>query len=272
MGAPLADGADLEGEKGSVSGLTEHAERNRAAWGAMAVDYREAARRNWAQEEITWGVWDAPEADLRVLPDVEAKDVVELGCGTAYVSAWLARRGARPVGVDVTPEQLATARELQAEHGLEFPLVEARAEDVPLPAASFDLAVSEYGASIWADPYLWIPEAARLLRPGGELVFLVNGTIAVLSFPDEEASPTNRLRRGCFGIHRFDWPDDDSVGFYVGYGEWIRLLRANGFDVLDLVEIQAPEGAQPSRHAGLPLPDWARRWPSEEIWRARKRA
>jgi SAM-dependent methyltransferase len=251
--------------------LSEHAERNREVWSGLAAEYRESAKRNWAADEITWGVWDAPEDELRVLPDLEGKDVVELGCGTAYVSAWLARRGARPVGVDVTPEQLATAREMQAEHGLEFPLVEASAEDVPLPAGSFDLAVSEYGASIWADPNRWIPEAARLLRPGGELVFLVHGTIAALCFPDEEVPPDERLRRPYFGMHRLEWADDDSVEFHLGYGEWIRLFRATGFEVLDLVEIRAPEDAKPSRYPGLPLPDWARRWPSEEIWRARKR-
>ena len=94
-------------------------------------------------------------------------DTVELGCGTAYFSAWLASRGARPVGIDITPAQLETARRMQAEFGLDFPLIEASAEDVPLPDESFDLAISEYGASIWADPYRWIPEAARLLRPGG---------------------------------------------------------------------------------------------------------
>jgi SAM-dependent methyltransferase len=252
--------------------LSEHAERNRIAWGEWAAEYVESARRNWSADEITWGVWDAPEDDLRLLPDVAGKDVVELGCGTAYFSAWLARRGARVVGVDVTPEQLATAREMQAVHGLEFPLVEASAEDVPLPAESFDLAVSEYGASIWADPYRWIPEAARLLRPGGELVFLVSGTFAVLCSPDEEVPPTNELRRTYFGMHRFEWPEDDSVEFHLPYGEWIRLLSANGFDVLDLVEIQAPEEAQPTRYPALPLPDWARKWPSEQVWRARKRS
>ena len=78
--------------------------------------------------------------------------MVELGCGTAYFSAWLARRGARPVGVDITPAQLETARQMQARDGLEFPLLEADAENVPLPDASFDLALSEYGASIWCDP------------------------------------------------------------------------------------------------------------------------
>jgi SAM-dependent methyltransferase len=252
--------------------LSEHEERNRSAWGGFAAEYVEAAERNWAADDITWGIWDAPESELRVLPEVEEKDVVELGCGTAYISAWLARRGARPVGVDLTPEQLATAREMQERHELEFPLVEASAEDVPLPAASFDLAVSEYGASIWADPYRWVPEAARLLRLGGELVFLVNGTLSVLCWPDEEVPPTDELRRPYFGIHRFEWPDDESVEFHLGYGEWIRLLREHGFEVVDLVEIQAPEGAKPSRYESLPLPDWARRWPSEEIWRARKRS
>jgi SAM-dependent methyltransferase len=252
--------------------LSEHEERNRAMWSEYAPEWVEPAERNWSAAEFSWGMWDVPEAELGVLPDVEGKDVVELGCGTAYVSAWLARLGARPVGVDLTPAQLATAREMQARHGIEFPLVEASAEDVPLPAASFDLAVSEYGASIWADPYRWIPEARRLLRPGGELVFLVNGTLSVLCWPDEDAPPTDELRRPYFGMHRFEWPDDGSVEFHLGYGEWIRLLGEQRFEVLDLIEIQAPEGSEPTRFPGLPRPDWARRWPSEEIWRARKRA
>ena len=39
-------------------------------------------------------------------------------------------------------------------------------------ADRFDLVISEYGASLWADPYAWVPECARVLRPGGRLVFL----------------------------------------------------------------------------------------------------
>jgi ubiquinone/menaquinone biosynthesis C-methylase UbiE len=250
-------------------------ERNREAWSEWASDYVESGRRAWDQDEITWGIWRVPESELQALPDVDGKDVVELGCGTAYVSAWLARRGARVVGVDPTPAQLATARRLQETHELEFRLVEAPAERVPLPDESFDLAVSEYGASIWADPYEWIPEAARLLRPGGELVFLVNGLIAVLCFQETEIPPTNELRRPYFGLHRLEWPDDpgdDSVNFALGYGDWIRLLRTNGFDVVDLIEVRAPLDGTEHRYAALPDREWSRQWPSEEIWRARKRA
>ena len=52
---------------------------------------------------FVWGLFHMPERELGVLGDVADLDVIELGCGTAYVSAWLARMGARPVGVDLTP-------------------------------------------------------------------------------------------------------------------------------------------------------------------------
>jgi SAM-dependent methyltransferase len=247
----------------------EHVLRNRAAWNVMARDYVEPGRRNW-QEEPSWGVWGIPESEVHLLPDVAGRDVIELGCGTAYVSAWLTRRGARAVGIDNSPVQLETARAMQAEFGLSFPLIFGDAEHVPLPDAGFDLAISEYGASIWCDPYRWIPEAARLLRPGGQLIFLVNGTILMLCAPDEDGVPAeSRLLRDYFGMHRFEWPDDNSVEFHLGYGDWIRILRGNGFEVENLIELQAPEGAT-TRYPYV-TPQWARRWPSEEVWIARKR-
>ena len=166
--------------------LSEDALRNRQAWTKTNAEYTDArALEAWAKPEIDWGVFGIPESELGVLGDVAGKDVIELGCGTAYFSAWLARRGARVTGLDVTPAQLETARRCQRETGIEFPLVEASAEDVPLPDASFDLALSEYGASIWCDPQRWIPEAARLLRPGGELVFLCNSPLSLLCCPDD---------------------------------------------------------------------------------------
>jgi SAM-dependent methyltransferase len=246
------------------------AARNREIWTRSNAEHTGAkAREAWAADEISWGIWSVPESEVRVLPELEGKDVVELGCGTGYVSAWLARRGARPIGVDITPAQLDTARALQQELGLEFPLIEADAADTGLPDASADLVVSEYGASIWVDPYRWIPEAARLLRPGGELVFLCNSTLVILCSPDGDEQAGERLVRDQFGLHRLDcW---DGVEFHLGHGDWVRLLRANGFEILDLVEIQAPPDAVTHEYYDFVTADWARRWPSEEIWRARKR-
>ncbi len=254
-----------------MSELPEHVRRNRARWDARAGEYAHHGEESWRRDVPRWGVWGVPEPQLRVLPDdLAGKDAIELGCGTAYVSAWLARRGARVVGIDNSEAQLATARRLQAEHGLAFPLLHGNAESVPYPDASFDFAISEYGASLWADPQRWVPEVARLLRPGGQLVFLVNSFLLTLCVPAEDAAAaTDRLLRAAFGMYRVQWPGDPGVEFHLSHGDWIRLLRGSGFDVEDLVEVRPPADAE-TRYPFVTL-EWARRWPCEEVWKARRR-
>jgi len=252
--------------------MRDHITVNRAVWDKAAAEYEAPGRRAWGQEEPTWGIWGVPESQLHVLPNVSGLDVVELGCGTAYVSSWLARQGARPVGVDNSRKQLANARRFQQEFGLEFPVLHANAEAVPLADASFDLAISEYGASLWCDPQRWIPEAARLLRPDGRLIFLTNGVLLMLVMPDLESDfPVGAtFLRDYFEMHRFEWSDDPDIEFHLNHGEWIRLLRANGFEVEDLIEVRPPEGST-TRYPHVTL-EWARRWPCEEIWKARLRS
>jgi len=273
-GAPLASASDRGLEAADAVRGDDHVARNRAAWDECAKDFVGLGELAWADEEPTWGIWSVPESELHVLPDdLEGKDAIELGCGTAYVSAWLARRGARPVGIDLSRAQLATARRLQAEYGLEFPLIEGDAEQVPFPDASFDLAISEYGACLWADPYLWVPEAARLLRPGGRLIFLTTSTLSILCTGDEAGATAGReLVRDYFGMHRFEWPDEDSVEFHLGWGDWVRLLGANGFRVEDFIEVRPGPGAKMRARflEEIVSLDWARRWPCEEVWKARK--
>ncbi len=249
--------------------LPDHVVRNRTAWDRWAPDWVASGERNWAGEP-SWGIWGIPESQLGMLSDVAGKDVIELGCGTGYVSAWLARLGARPVGIDNSPEQLKTAGRLQAEHRLAFPLLLCNAETVPYPDASFDMAISEYGAAIWADPCRWIPEAARLIRPGGRLTFLINGFLEVLCEADSDDPGTDRLINDQFRSHRFEWSSDESVEFHLPHGEMIRLLHETGFELEDLIEIQAPEDGA-TRHKYV-TKEWARRWPSEEVWKARRRS
>jgi SAM-dependent methyltransferase len=246
---------------------------NRRIWTDSNREYTDAeADRAWRADEITWGMFGITEADVGVLGDVSGLDIVDLGCGTGYFSAWLARRGGRPVGVDVTPAQLETARRLQAETGIEFPLLEASAEDVPLPDASFDLALSEYGASIWCDPHRWIPEAYRLLRPGGRLAFLGNSPLVILCALADEEATSETLQRAQRGMHRIDWPDTGGTEFHLGHGDMFRLLRDTGFEVERLVELFAPEDATTHEYYDFVTADWARKWPVEEIWAARKPA
>jgi SAM-dependent methyltransferase len=249
--------------------LSAHERANQSAWDEAAADYVENARQNWATDEISWGMYGVPEAGIGIVPDVNGLDVIEMGCGTAYFSAWLARRGARPVGIDLSERQLATAREMQAEHALEFPLMHGSAESVPLPDASFDLAFSEYGASLWCDPYIWIPECARLLRPGGRLLFLTSSVLRMLCTPLSEDPIEERLLNDQFGLHSVTWPDDGSVEFQLPHGERIRVLRQAGFEIEALHELQVPEDAPPTTYDWM-RKEWARRWPIEEIWLARK--
>jgi SAM-dependent methyltransferase len=255
--------------------LPDHVAANRAAWDGYAADYVASGERAWAvaRGEESWGIYSIPESTVGMLPDdMTGMDAIELGCGTAYVSAWMARRGARVVGIDNSPRQLETAVRLQQQHGIDFPLLLGNAEHVPYPDDSFDFAISEYGAALWADPEAWVPEAARLLRPGGRLAFLTNHVLAYLCSPDLEDDPvTDRLLRPMFGMGRTEWLDGaGAVEFHPSHGDWIRLLTANGLEVEDLVEPQIPEGAT-TRYAWMPYA-WARQWPCEEIWKVRKRA
>src|SRR5689334_18234947 len=108
-------------------------------------------------------------------------------------------------------------RRLQEEFGLRYPLVQANAEQVPLDDGCADLVISEYGACIWCDPYRWIPEAARLLRPGGRKTFLRNSTLLMLCEP-EVGPPTDRLLRPQAGLHRMSWVSNPGVEFHLGHG------------------------------------------------------
>ncbi|MEV3908794.1 MULTISPECIES: class I SAM-dependent methyltransferase [Streptomyces] len=247
-------------------GPADHLEQNRRFWDDEAAAWHgPLARDHWARTEPSWGLWATPESQARVLPDgIDGMRAIELGCGTAYVSAWLAGAGAHPVGIDLSEKQLATARAMQAEFGIDFPLILGNAEKVPYEDNTFDLAISEFGASLWCDPYQWIPEAARLLVPGGRLVFMRYSPLFALCVPSEGPVSTT-LSRGQFGLTRLH--RESHVEFILPHGEMLRLLRSCGFVVEDLLEIQAP------RHAHQDYPevsaDWARQWPSEEIWKAR---
>jgi SAM-dependent methyltransferase len=253
-----------------MSELMEHVARNRAYWDDLARHYVESGERAWAREEPAWGIWQVPEAELHIFSEqLAGKDAIELGCGTAYISAWLLRRGARVVGIDNSEAQLGTARRLRRQYGLDFPLIHCDAEAIPYPDASFDFAISEYGACLWADPQRWVPEAARLLRPSGQLVFLTNSFLMTLCMPPEDGvAATERLLRPAFGMYRVEWPGNPGVEFHLSHSDWIRLLRRSGFEVEDLIEVRPAAGAI-SRYPFVTV-EWARRWPCEEVWKARK--
>lgn len=258
-----------------MTDLPDHAAVNRAVWDAQAPEWVASGKRAWSAQAPTWGIWGVPDDECPLLPgDMAGMDAIELGCGTGYVSAWMARRGATVTGIDISGEQLATARRLADEHGIDLTLIHGNAETVPCPDASFDVAVSEYGAALWCDPYIWLPEAHRLLRPGGGLSLLTNHPLAVVCSPPDGSLPLSEvLETGYFGMYRQDWRDavDDPGGieFHLTLADWFGLFDATGFDVLALYEPRPSHGGEEVRF--YVTADWARRWPSEIAFRLRKR-
>jgi SAM-dependent methyltransferase len=215
-------------------------------------------------------MWGTLESDLGLLARCEpGMNVVELGCGTGAVCAGLARAGFHPVGVDFSYAQLETLIDLQRSQRTTFRVDQANVEAVPYDDASFDVAISEYGASVWSDPYRWIPEAARLLRPGGMLVFIVTSPLLMACTPNAGSSAGETLERSYFGMHRFEFAGDDVVEFHLGHADWFKVLTENGLTVENLVEVR-PRAKAPPRY-NFVSNGWARKWPSEDIWTARRR-
>jgi SAM-dependent methyltransferase len=251
-----------------LPGLTDHEAQNRASWNADSDDYQARHGEQLASSTgLAWGTYQRPEAELGVLGEVAGKDMLELGCGAAQWSIALAKLGARPVGIDLSERQLEHARRLMAEAGVDFPLVLGSAEHVPLPDASFDIVFCDHGAMTFADPYRTVPEAARLLRPGGLFAFNHGTPIETIAWPLDSDHVGDRLVLDYFDMHRVD--DGEASTFQLPYGEWVRLFRANGFVIEDLIELRPDDGAT-SSYRNAEDTAWARRWPAEEIWRVRK--
>jgi SAM-dependent methyltransferase len=243
---------------------------NRALWAVVNERFTDAAARTqWARTEVVWGLFAVPDRLLGVLGDVRDLDVLDLAGGTGYFSAWLTRAGAHAVALDLSGEQLSTARGLQRREGPVFPLVQGDGERVPLGSGRFDLVVSEHGAAAWCDPERWLPEAARLLRPGGRLVFLTNSLLSALCVPADEGVAEERLVRGQREAYRVHWPGG-GVEFHPSHGDWVRLLRRSGFAVEALHEIYAPQDSRDHPFYEIVSAEWATRWPAEELWVARR--
>lgn len=245
---------------------------NQEVWDNDARHWVKPGERAWAGEPA-WGNWGESEAKLNILPaDMTGMTAVELGCGTAYVSGWMVRRGATVTAIDISPEQLSTARRLAQDHNAPITFIEGNAEDTGLPDAHFDFAISEYGAAIWCRPHLWLAEAYRILKPGGRLVFLGNHPISLLASPTDGAPADRSLHRPYRDMWGADWTkvpiEPSGICFNLTIGDWFALFRQLGFEVENYQEIYAPDWADHTR-ASIPA-DWAKDYPLEQVWYLRK--
>jgi ubiquinone/menaquinone biosynthesis C-methylase UbiE len=248
--------------------LAEHVRKNRAMWEETSASYEERHAEGLAEQSgLVWGLWHQPEAQLKVLGEVAGKDILEYGCGAARWSIGLAQLGARPVGLDLSLNRLKQAQVLMQQAQVEFPLIQADAENVPFADGSFDIVFCDWGATTFCDPYRTVPEVARLLRGGGLFAFSHGTPLQFICDNPQTEQLETRLVSPYFGMHRQEWANE--VTFQLGYGEWISLFRQNGLIVEDLLESQPPPGVI-STYRNQAEHEWARQWPMEQIWRLRK--
>jgi SAM-dependent methyltransferase len=252
---------------------SEHVRKNREHWERESDEYQE---RNRAQlnrwDHLGWGVYDAPEDEIGALGDVAGLQALELGCGACQFGIKVAMRGAAVMGLDFSITQLRHAFEHFEETGIRFPVVQANGDRLPFRDGAFDLVFCDHGVMGFADPLLTVPEVARVLRRGGR--FLFNGTTPWIwvAWGDEGDPPASReMRRDYFDMGSIDVDDPSwrTTEFQLTYGDWIRLFRANGLAIEDLIELRPHEGASTTYDDYAPL-EWARAFPAEHIWKVRK--
>lgn len=216
---------------------------------------------------MAWGLWRVPESRLRALGNPKGRDVLELGCGAARWSITLAGRGAKAVGLDLSSAQLTHARNLLRKSGNRVRLVRGDAERLPFVSATFDIVFCDWGAMTFCDPYRTVPEAARVLRTGGRLVFATASPFRSVAEERGRYRLGRRLLFDYFGLHRIEYATE--VNFQLPYGDWIRLFTENGFVVESLTEHQ-PRAGETSSYLNRKESAWARHWPLEAIWQIRK--
>ena len=253
---------------------TEHVRKNRTHWEGESHAYQERNRSQLNRWDLlAWGVYDVPEDEIHALGDVRGLRALEFGCGACQSGIKVAMRGAHVVGVDLSIAQLRHGLEHLAETGVRMPIVQGDGERLPFAAESFDLVFCDHGVMGFADPYLTVPEVARVLRPGG--LFAFNGTTPWIwvawGQQQEDLPPTREMRGDYFGLRSVSWEDPEwnTTEFQLGYGDWIRLFRANGLVVEDLIELRPAEDATTTYDDFAPL-EWARAFPAEHIWKVRK--
>ena len=242
--APVAADGGTAGYR-PVDGRTT-ARANRDWWDGEAPGYMAEHGRFLGDAALTWCPEGLREDEVHLLGDTAGLDVLEVGCGAAQASRWLAGQGARVVGVDLSAGMLCESRTLDRAVGVRTPVVQADATRLPFVDSGFDLACSAYGAVPFvADSGSVMAEVARVLRPGGRWVFSLTHPIR-WAFPDDPGP--GGLRVGFSYFDRTPYVEtgpDGSVTYAEHHrtmGDRVRELVAAGFVLDDLVEPEWPDG------------------------------
>lgn len=238
---------------------------NRRFWNQVSRAYQDRHDPQIGAAPRLWGMYAVPDARLHALGDVTGLRVLELGCGAGQWSRSLAAEGAAVVGLDLSEAQLAAAAGAMGAH---YPLVQGAAELLPFADGSFDLVFCDHGGMSWAPPHQAVPQAARVLRRGGRLVFNAASPWFEACYDEAANRVTTTLHSDYFELTTID-EGHGAVSYQLTYGDWVKTLRGAGLIIDDLIEPRPGPGT-PTSYTETDPPDWARHWPAEMLWIARK--
>ncbi|MEC3958763.1 class I SAM-dependent methyltransferase [Nocardia sp. CDC153] len=222
---------------------------SRKWWDADAAAYHETHADFLGVDspagEFVWCPEGLHEGDWHLLGDIEGKRILEIGCGSAPCSRWLAAHGAHPVGLDISRAMLDRGLAAMAAGGPRVPLIQAGAEELPFADESFDLACSAFGAVPFvADSGRVMREVHRVLKPGGRWVFSVNHPMRWI-FPDDPGPDGLRATIPYFDRTPYVELDSDGEPTYVEHhrtiGDRVREIVAANLTLIDIIEPDWPE-------------------------------
>ncbi|HZM81593.1 MAG TPA: class I SAM-dependent methyltransferase [Candidatus Limnocylindrales bacterium] len=224
----------------------ENVKASRAWWDGDADNYHNEHGDFLGLVDLVWCPEGLREADVHLLGDVRAKRILELGCGAAAASRWLATRGADVIGLDISAGMLKHAVDQNQASGVPIKLVQADASALPFRDGSFDIVFTAFGAVPFVeDSALVMREVYRVLRPSGRWVFSITHPMRWVFLDD----PTEN---GLVAVHSYfdrrSYVEHDETGAatYIEQhrtlGDRIRELVAAGFRLVDLIEPEWPEG------------------------------
>ncbi|WP_143591656.1 class I SAM-dependent methyltransferase [Thermoactinospora rubra] len=218
---------------------------NRRWWDGNADEYQSEHGGFLRDAGFIWCPEGLDEASARLLGEVRGRRVLEVGCGAAQCSRWLAGQGAQVVGFDISHRQLLHSRRIDQEHGTHVPVVVADAETLPFASGVFDLACSAFGALPFvADPLAVLREVRRVLRPGGRFVFSVSHPIR-WAFPDDPSERGLTSDRSYFDRTPYVERDGETVTYVEHHrtmGDWVSLVVESELVLKGLLEPEWPEG------------------------------
>lgn len=211
----------------------------RAAWNRTSAAYQ--ARHRIPVDTAHYGPWMPTERELRLLGDVAGRRILELGCGGGQCSIAFARQGATAVGLDLSDEQLAFARRLARQHGVSVDFLQGDAADLDRFAdASFDVVFSAYALQYVEAIERCLAGVARVLAPGGLLVFSLDHPFRAVFWDEEEDEDSVVATRSYWRRGAMEWQFGGSGewmrSFHRTVGDWVDLLAAAGLAVRRILE------------------------------------